>query len=329
MKFTSGLLCILAVSLSMSSVMGFTGTAQSALNVRSSPSTHGNVISLFGPGAQFDIDCQVNSEMITGSAGTTNVWYHVPARGGFVSGAWVSNNGQSAPSCGPAKVNTERSEVLHVRAAPNTHSAILSSLPPSAEIDIDCQATGDNISGPSGTTNVWYHVPARGGYVSGAFVSTGGRSYSACGNVPAPTPAPTPSGADCSAGLRNPRTCSEAVAWAESHLTNSYNSEYRRLCDHFVGLAYGRSASGFASAIVHWNTTPERFRHYDRTPPAGALVFFRSGEYGHAALSTGGGNIISTDINGPGTLTRSSIAQIESKWRAPYLGWTNPYFHNA
>jgi len=191
------------------------------------------------------------------------------------------------------------------------------------EITVDCQANGDKISGDSGTTTVWYHIPAKGGYVSAAFVSNGGRSFPACGSTP-----PSPSG-DCSGGLKNPRTCAQAVAWAEAHLTNTYNKEYHGLCDHFVGLAYGRSASGFFSALVHWQTTPTKFKHYDRNPPPGALCFFMTSKYGHATISTGGGGIISTDINGPGTLGRTSIAGIEAKWKAPYLGWTNPYFHNA
>ena len=235
-------LCILAVALCMSSVLALTGRATTALNVRSSASSHSSVISVFGSGATVDIDCQVNGETIKGSVGTTSVWYHVPSRRGYVSAAYVAN-GPNAPRCGN-------------------------------------------------------------------------------------TPAPTPSGGDCSAGLKNPRTCSEAVAWATAHLTNTFHSEYRGMCDHFVGLAYGRSASGFNTALIHWQTTPERFRHYDKSPPPGALCFFKTSAAGHACLSTGGGGIISTDWGCSGCLGRTSIAQIEAKW-GPYLGWTNPYFHNA
>ncbi len=323
MKFASSLLCILAVSLCMSSVLGFSGRAQTALNVRSQANSHSNVIGVLSPGSSFDIDCQVGGETIQGTAGTTNTWYHVPSRGGFVSAAYVSNNGQSAPGCGgPARVKMTGGETLNVRSGPNTHSSVIGSLPANAEIGIDCQTNGDNISGPAGTTSMWYHVPSKGGFVSGAFVSGAG-SYPGCGNIP------TPSGGDCSAGLSNPRSCSEAVAWATAHLTNSYNSEYRGLCDHFVGLAYGRSASGFDTAYIHWQTTPDRFKHPgDRNPPPGALCFFKTSAAGHACLSTGGGGIISTDWGCSGCLGRTSISQIEASW-GPYLGWTAPYFHNA
>jgi len=308
----------------MSSVLGFTARVNSpeGLNVRSAPNTRGGVLSVIGSGSQFDIGCQISGDTISGNAGTTSTWYHVPSRGGYVSGAFVNTGGQSAPACGgPARANAG-SETLNVRSSPSSRASFVGSIGARAEFNIDCQTTGENISGNSGTTNVWYHVPAKGGYVSGAFVSTGGRSYVACSSVPTPS-------ADCAHGLRNPRTCSEAVAWAEAHLTNSYNSEYAGLCDHFVGLAYGRSASGFDTAFIHWQTTPDRFKHYDRNPPAGALVFFKTSAAGHATISTGGGNLISTDINGRGTLGRTSISGIERQWGAPYLGWTAPYFHNA
>jgi len=217
------------------------------------------------------------------------------------------------------------SEGLNVRSAPNTNSRVISVISNGAAFDVDCMVYGEQARGLRGVSNVWYHVPSRGGYVSGAWV-TEASGVRGCNDASRPAP----NNADCSAGLPNPRSCAQAVAWAEAHLTNSYNSEYRGLCDHFVGLAYGRSASTFDTALIHWNTTPERFRHYDRSPPPGALVFFRSRSgMGHATLSTGGGNIISTDYPNAGALGRTSISYIESNWGAPYLGWTAPYFHNA
>ncbi|KAF9109825.1 hypothetical protein BGX27_007142, partial [Mortierella sp. AM989] len=72
---------------------------------------------------------------------------------------------------------------------------------------------------------------------------------------------------------------------------------------------------------------PSKYKHAgNRNPPAGALVFFKGGKYGHVAISTGGANIISTDINGAGTLTRSTIGAIERKWGQKYVGWTAPYY---
>jgi len=288
------------------------------LNVRSAPNSHGGFIVTIPGGSDIQIDCQVGGENINGNT----LWYHVPSKGGYVSAAYVNNNGQGAPGCGGgASPFTGRvTTALNVRSAPNSHGGFIVTIPGGSDIQIDCQAAGENVNGNS----LWYHVPSRGGYVSAAFVTNGGKTAPACGNIPPPPPT-----SDCSAGLRNPRTCSEAVAWAEAHLTNQFHSEYRGMCDHFVGLAYGRSASGFDTALIHFNTTPDRFKHYDRNPPPGALVFFRTSAAGHATVSTGGGNVISTDWGCSGCLGRTSISQIESRWGAPYLGWTNPYFHNA
>jgi len=325
MKFTSGLLFVLAVSLCMSSVMGFTARVNAGgepLNVRSGANAHSNVVATIPANSQFDVDCQVGGDTISGLSGTTNTWYHVPSKGGYVSGAFTATGGQGAPGCGgPARANTG-SSTLNVRSAPTSNSGLVASFGSGAELNIDCQTSGENVSGLSGTTNTWYHIAGRG-YASGAYINTGGRSYPGCA-------APPPSGGDCSHGLPNPRNCREAVAWAEAHLTNGYNSEYRGLCDHFVGLAYGRAYSSFDTALIHWNTTPDRFKHYDRNPPAGALCFFRSQSgMGHVTISTGGEGLISTDYPGNGNLGRTSISWIESHWGAPYLGWTAPYFHNA
>jgi len=327
MKFASGLLFVLAVSLCMSSVLGFTARVNAGsepINVRSGANTHSGVIATIGANSNFDIDCQVGGDTISGLSGTTNTWYHVPSKGGYVSGAFVSTGGQSAPGCGgPARANVG-SSTLNVRSSPSSNSALVATFGSNAELNIDCQTTGENVSGLSGTTNTWYHIAGRG-FASGAFVNTGGRSYPGCGSSGGGQ-----SSGDCSHGLPNPRSCNDAASWAEARLTNSYNSEYRGLCDHFAGLAYGRSASGFDTALVHWNTTPERFKHYDRNPPRGALVFFRSQSgMGHVTVSTGGETVISTDYPNYGNLGRTSISWIESHWGAPYLGWTAPYFHNA
>ena len=129
-------------------------------------------------------------------------------------------------------------------------------------------------------------------------------------------------------GISNPRTCAEAVKWALDHISTADNPGYYDLCDHVAGLAYGHSASGFPSAIDQWDETPSKYKHPGKTDiPAGGLAFFQIGEYGHVAISIGGSDLISTDINGRGTYTKTTIGDIESKWGAHYLGWTNPWFH--
>jgi hypothetical protein len=135
------------------------------------------------------------------------------------------------------------------------------------------------------------------------------------------------SGDTCStSGLGDPNTCAQAVAWAKAHETTTYHADYYDRCDHVMGLAYGFSASGSTTAYNHWLAVPSAYKHAgDRSVPAGGLAFF-SGGAGHVMISIGGGEFVSNDIGGNGTLTVTTIATIESRWGKPYLGWTQPWF---
>ncbi|KAF9431753.1 hypothetical protein BGZ76_011739 [Entomortierella beljakovae] len=213
---------------------------------------------------------------------------------------------------------------LRIHSGPSTTSKVVGTIRNGSKVTIDCTATGTKVTGKYGTSNIWDHVP--GGYVTDTYVYTGtdGRAAPPCGGTPKP-----PSTSGCQApGIKNPRTCKGAVAWATNNLSTRYNSGYVGMCDKIMARAYGRGYSGFTSAIVHWNSTPDRYKHRgSRNAPAGALVFWQGGKYGHVAISTGGSNIISTDIGGKGTLTRSTIATVEKKWGQKYLGWTAPFYH--
>jgi len=137
----------------------------------------------------------------------------------------------------------------------------------------------------------------------------------------------TSGGSTCSAsGLGDPNTCAQAVSWAKSHETTTYHADYYDRCDHVVGLAYGWSASGSTTAYSHWLAVPSAYKHAgDRNVPAGGLAFFGGGA-GHVMISIGGGQFVSSDIGGNGTLTVTTIATIENNWGKPYLGWTQPWF---
>jgi uncharacterized protein YraI len=210
---------------------------------------------------------------------------------------------------------------LNIRATPSTSGTIVGTVADGAAISIDCQSTGSSVTGTYGTSTLWDHITSKG-YVSDTYVYTGSDGWVApvCGGGS--------STAKCDVStISNPKTCAQAVAWAQAHITTSYVADYYQRCDHIMGLAYGYSASGFVSAKAHWNSTPSQYKHSgDRNPPAGALVFFTTGVYGHVALVTGTGQLASNDIHGNGTFTHTTIAEIESKWGAGYLGWTNPWF---
>ena len=133
---------------------------------------------------------------------------------------------------------------------------------------------------------------------------------------------------------------SEAVSWALS--ANGTSGLPQGRCDHSTAVAYtpghswANSHSGSTSAIDHWNhivsSDPQAVHMGDMNAPAGALVFWQGGQYGHAALSlgqdsTGQTQIASTDISGTGTYTTVPISRIARDWgNLKYLGWTNPDF---
>ena len=98
------------------------------------------------------------------------------------------------------------------------------------------------------------------------------------------------------------------------------------MCDEFVANMYGFSSSGYNTAVDNWKATPASLKHPgDMNAPAGALMFWGGGD-GHVAISAGNGTIISTDINGAGTVGTAPATAISSRWGKPYLGWAYPFF---
>jgi hypothetical protein len=137
---------------------------------------------------------------------------------------------------------------------------------------------------------------------------------------------PISSGSCSTSGTGDHRSCAQAVAWAKAHVHTGSKPGYHNLCDHLVGLAYGWSASGSATAYVHWTQIPSKYKHAGSSSvPAGGLAFF-SGGSGHVMISIGGGKFISNDIHGAGSYTVTTISEIKSKWGKPYLGWAQPWF---
>lgn len=66
-------------------------------------------------------------------------------------------------------------------------------------------------------------------------------------------------------------------------------------------------------------------RFWTSTPPRGALVLWKYGRHGHAAISVGGGRIVTTDPNGrPGGTGEEKISY-PSKWGAGSYIWTDQY----
>ena len=61
---------------------------------------------------------------------------------------------------------------LNVRNAPNSAGAVVGMAGKSAQVTVECQTTGESVTGSQGTSNVWLRVNA-GMYVAKAWVSSG------------------------------------------------------------------------------------------------------------------------------------------------------------
>ncbi|SFI62201.1 hypothetical protein [Amycolatopsis sacchari] len=217
-------------------------------------------------------------------------------------------------------VHTDSGAPLTVRSSPSTSAGAVGTIAEGKSVTIDCQTNGDTVSGKYGTTDIWDHVPASGGYISDAYVYTGsdGRVAPDCSGT-----TQTCSGS----GLGNPNTCAQAVAKAKSRVHTDYDSSYDGWCDRINAQNYGWSASGSNTAYIHWTQIPASYKHPgDTEVPAGGLAYFSNGGAGHTMISIGNGQFLSNDIHGAGTYTQTTIAEIKQKWGQTYLGWAQPWF---
>lgn len=114
------------------------------------------------------------------------------------------------------------------------------------------------------------------------------------------------------------RTSAQSTSAAVAEVIRA-SRDWTGWCLKFVRIMLG-VASSYPSAIAAWNGA--KFKHTTGTPPKGVPVFWRIGEFGHIALSDGGGYCYSTDILRRGEVDRVPIAKIASRWGARYLGWT-------
>jgi hypothetical protein len=119
-----------------------------------------------------------------------------------------------------------------------------------------------------------------------------------------------------------------ALQWAWEHIGQVFWAD---LCLQFAVYSYHHGQGWHLKgpygkkvrAVDWWYSRPVSARHNrDRNPPRGALVFWDSlhGGDGHAALSLGGGWVISTKFGGNSAVHVFRIAD----WSSHYLGWIAP-----
>jgi hypothetical protein len=194
---------------------------------------------------------------------------------------------------------------LQVRTDPNNPNApSVAVLADGTYFTADCAQPGRSVLG----NYVWHRIssPARG-WISDYYTNTPIFNKYAPGEN------------DCRA--------TAALNWARSVLGQSTtggdlgdsNHVWNGWCDNFVAHTYGRSASGYATALAHYNALNGRgMIHTDRNPPAGALTF-----YGSAPVNGGAGHVQISEGNGNFITTASVISRVSIDWPgAPYLGWS-------
>lgn len=119
-----------------------------------------------------------------------------------------------------------------------------------------------------------------------------------------------------------------AVAWAYAELhspdpswSNQLRGPWSGYCEAFVEIAYG-TRHHYASASANYQAHLRAgLIHTDNNPPIGALVYYGGGQYGHVALSVGGGRIITTlgQVNQRLPISEISLSSLKN----PYLGWAH------
>lgn len=77
---------------------------------------------------------------------------------------------------------------------------------------------------------------------------------------------------------------------------------------------------GVPDADAAWQRATQK--EYSKNPPAGAPVYWVSGEHGHISLSVGGGRVRSTDWPVKGQISEVSIDTITRAWKMTYRGWS-------
>ena len=81
---------------------------------------------------------------------------------------------------------------------------------------------------------------------------------------------------------------------ANPNWSDEFGRAWSGYCEGFAEIAYGKS-NQFTSALVHYQWQLNNGRISTNTnPPAGALVFYDGGTFGHIGVSIGSGQVIST-----------------------------------
>jgi uncharacterized protein YraI len=221
---------------------------------------------------------------------------------------------------------------VNLRAGASSATARVGGLYRGTSPSFNCWAQGENIYG----VDVWFNVTYNG--LTGFYASYYDDSHYAtdaqitskygipqCGSAPATQPQPQ-------APAQSP--AQRAISWARP-FADRRDLGYQGWCLKFVFDAWsaaGLNIRAWVNRTIDNNTYPQdiwgrftRGRTGTGTPPAGALVFFRSKTgnrtMSHVVLSLGGGNLVSTADSIATPIHYETMAQ---RSYSVYQGWWLP-----
>jgi len=183
------------------------------LRVRSQPNTSSTIVANLADGATVSISCKVTGTTVTGTFGTTSVWYKISS--GYATAAYVraaSTVSSCTTSTPTGRVDVASGTTLNVRSGPGSGYSITGTLADGATVALSCQTMGTQQSGTFGTTSVWYKISS--GYVTAAYVKASA-TPSTCSTT-APPPSTT--------------AAQKAINFGLSQLSSRINSVYVGAC---------------------------------------------------------------------------------------------------
>jgi hypothetical protein len=271
------------------------------------------------PAAAFSLAMQDDGNLVIYTDGGSAIWSRAT---GVIGGS---------PSPGVITAPIQVTGPTNIRPGPSTISGgPLGVMPTGTSPGFICWTTGEVING----VDVWFKISwngVTGYYASGLDNST----YSSDAQITSKYGIPqcgSSGGGGGGGGCGATAPECGAVAWAQSFVGKN---DYAGLCLTFVFKAYAAAGVNLWSLVtvpIGSNTYPvDIWGHLvgqtgGGTPPYGALVFFASATgdrtLSHVALSTGGGNLIST-TDGVNDVSVHVETMAQHSY-ARYLGWWLP-----
>ena len=117
------------------------------------------------------------------------------------------------------------------------------------------------------------------------------------------------------------RGVEDRIRWFRGHRQGWPGRTRSGLCARHTWLSLGIPPIGASDAHAALARTKAAGNLRQGEPPRGAVVFYTGGRHGHAALSLGGGKILTTDAHGAGTVGERPLDWPAHAWGHHRAGW--------